>query len=149
MVNGNISQIWKEKRQVKIGESWFKLAEHVKLDFVKMGPVSFSLSKEEPDTITFVKSVTETPQGPPTYPEPEQKPYENELPNIPVVRPGEPIKEEYKDQRQASIESQFAIREGLKMIEVYNQNSDEKMVPTIQNIRENARMVLDLLDSLR
>ena len=75
---------------------------------------------------------------------------------VETVRPGEkqqfntasnykPSDTPYVD-RQESIVNQFAVREGLQMIRVFNEtNPEEKIIPTKGNIYNNAIIIKEVL----
>lgn len=70
---------------------------------------------------------------------------------VETVKPGE-VKQanEYVDDRQNSIESQFSIREAIKMIEVNNACQDfDNIKPTKENIRTTALIVKEILKQLK
>lgn len=53
------------------------------------------------------------------------------------------------EDRQKSIESQFCIREALRMIEINNSLEEEKMKPTQSNVYETALIIRSILDKLK
>ncbi|MFW6283021.1 MAG: hypothetical protein ACOC1P_03140 [Minisyncoccales bacterium] len=55
----------------------------------------------------------------------------------------------YSDDRQKSIESQFCIREALRMIEIQNSLGEEKIKPTQNTLYETALIVRNVLDQLK
>ncbi len=56
---------------------------------------------------------------------------------------------ETQDKRQESIVNQFCTREGLQMIRVMNEmTKDDKIIPTMKNIYNNAQIVKEVLKAL-
>lgn len=55
---------------------------------------------------------------------------------------------EYYDNRQESIVNQFCIREGIKLVEVFNSMSEEKIKPTKGNVFTNAKIIKEVYDKL-
>lgn len=55
---------------------------------------------------------------------------------------------ETQDRRQESIVNQFSIREGIKLIEVFNALSEEKLKPTMNQIYANAKIIKEVYDKL-
>ena len=138
MVKGNVTQIWQEERKVKIGEVWFSLAEHVKLNYIKVGPSSYTINPQLPTEISFIKS-----EGGTTYP-PAQPPV------APPVSPPQsmPVAENYKpvDDRQEKIVKQMSVKAAIDMIKIQNALDGDKMSPTRSNIMDTAIIVKGIID---
>ena len=68
---------------------------------------------------------------------------------VETVKPGFTQANEYKPNNvQESIVTQFSIREGIKLIEVFNQMSEEKIKPTKGNIYNNSKIIKEVYDKL-
>lgn len=52
------------------------------------------------------------------------------------------------DNRQESIVNQFCIREGLQIIKIFNEMSEEKIKPTMSNILTNAEIIKEVYSKL-
>ena len=55
---------------------------------------------------------------------------------------------EYYDNRQESIVTQFCIREGLRLINSFNEISEEKIKPTMSNLLTNTQVIKQVYESL-
>jgi len=55
---------------------------------------------------------------------------------------------EYTSGVQESIVTQFCIREGIKLIEVFNSMSETKIKPTMSNVLTNAKIIRGVYDNL-
>jgi len=80
----------------------------------------------------------------------------NEFEQPKVERPFEQASEykampnfyESQDKRQDSIVNQFCIREGIRLIEVFNQISNEKLKPTKGQVYTNAKIIREVYKAL-
>ena len=146
-MNGNLTNI--TGNQVLIDGKGYLLAEHIQLKYVKVGQVSFSVDKVNPQSITFIKAIKDEgiPAVAPIVP---QQPL-----GAPIVQPEKPeqtfntdANKPIVDLRQKSIQTQFAIREGIRCIELNNALEKEPTNPTKNQIYNSAKIVLEVIDEL-